>query len=170
MKHYTEEQARAEAGRLNRAARSWEYRPERSRTRKSRWFVRRTRKDGPSPEAKTTQQTTQIETTKKEVSEMPGKHYVFSARTTGEGLRALNELKDSLGVSWDDLIVDAINVAYIDPLGIEVPRIPKLPKAERPPKAEKPAKPEKKVKPEKPPKAEKKAKPGKPDKKREAKQ
>lgn len=72
------------------------------------------------------------------------KQWVFSARTTEEGLRALNAKKAELGVNWDGLIINAVNAHY----GLDVP---KLPKAERPPKAEKPAKAVK-------PKAEKKAK------------
>ena len=34
------------------------------------------------------------------------KHYIFSARTTEEGLRALNELKAERGVGWDELVIE----------------------------------------------------------------
>ena len=61
------------------------------------------------------------------------KHRVFSARTTEDGLRTLNELKAKLGVSWDGLVIDAVNAYY----GVDVP---KPPRKERPPKAEKPKK------------------------------
>jgi hypothetical protein len=73
------------------------------------------------------------------------KQHVFSARTTEDGLRTLNDLKKRLGVGWDDLVIDAVNAHH----GVE---IPKVPKRERTPKAESKPKPEKK------PKAEKKAK------------
>ncbi len=36
------------------------------------------------------------------------KQYVFSARTTEEGLKALNEVKARLKVSWDELVIDAV--------------------------------------------------------------
>lgn len=62
-----------------------------------------------------------------------GKQWVFSARTTEEGLKALNAKKAELGANWDDLVIDAINAHYqMD--------IPKPPKVERKPKAEKPKK------------------------------
>lgn len=41
-----------------------------------------------------------------------GKHHVFSARTTEEGLRQLNELKAKLGLSWDELVIDAVCAHY----------------------------------------------------------
>ena len=40
------------------------------------------------------------------------KHYVFSARTTEEGLKALNEVKVRLKVSWDELVIDAVSAHY----------------------------------------------------------
>jgi len=40
------------------------------------------------------------------------KHFVFSARTTEQGLKALNGLKVRLGVSWDTLVVDAVCAHY----------------------------------------------------------
>lgn len=52
------------------------------------------------------------------------KQYVFSARTTEEGLKALNAKKAELGFGWDDLVINAINAHY----GMDVQ---KPPKAER---------------------------------------
>jgi hypothetical protein len=72
------------------------------------------------------------------------KHHVFSARTTEDGLRALNDLKKRLGVGWDDLVIDAVNAHY----GVSVPRPPKKeprPKKEKPPMKEKRAKEGKKA-------------------------
>jgi len=66
------------------------------------------------------------------------KQHVFSARTTEDGLRTLNDLKKRLGVGWDDLVIDAVNAHY----GVEVPKVPRrerAPKAGRP-KKEKPPK------------------------------
>jgi len=40
------------------------------------------------------------------------KQYVFSARTTEEGLRALNELKAKLNIGWDELVIDAVCAHY----------------------------------------------------------
>ncbi len=40
------------------------------------------------------------------------KQHVFSARTTEEGLKALNELKASLKMSWDELVIEAVNTQY----------------------------------------------------------
>lgn len=54
---------------------------------------------------------------------MPEKHYVFSARTTEEGLKALNAKRTELKVGWDDFVVDAINTAY----DMDVPKIPAKP-------------------------------------------
>jgi hypothetical protein len=45
------------------------------------------------------------------VCRMPkDKQYVFSARTTEDGLELLNAKKAELGVSWDDLVTDAVNL------------------------------------------------------------
>ena len=63
------------------------------------------------------------------------KQYVFSARTTEEGLKALNELKAQRGVSWDELVIGAVYTHY--GLDRDVMALPK---------AEKPAKPTKKSK------------------------
>lgn len=60
----------------------------------------------------------------KEVIEMGDKkHYVFSARTTEEGLKMLNDLKARLNISWDELIVPAINRAY----DVSIPMVPRAP-------------------------------------------
>jgi hypothetical protein len=52
------------------------------------------------------------------------KQYVFSARTTKEGLKTLNGLKARLGVNWDSLVIDAVNAHY----GVDVPKPPKVEK------------------------------------------
>ena len=63
--------------------------------------------------------------------------FVFSARTTDEGLRLLNGLKEKLGVSWDDLVIDAVSAHYgLDRLAMQVP------KAYRPEKKAEPKKKE----------------------------
>ncbi|HEX76334.1 MAG TPA: hypothetical protein G4O12_07135 [Dehalococcoidia bacterium] len=61
------------------------------------------------------------------------KQYVFSARTTEAGLRILNELKASLKVGWDELVVEAVCEKHNLDKGILT-----LPKAERPKKGQKP--------------------------------
>ena len=38
--------------------------------------------------------------------------HIFSARTTGDGLKQLNELKKKRGVGWDDLVIDAVCEKY----------------------------------------------------------
>jgi len=53
------------------------------------------------------------------------KQHVFSARTTEEGLKALSGLKARLGVSWDGLVIDAVNAHY----GVDVPKPPRAEKA-----------------------------------------
>lgn len=40
------------------------------------------------------------------------KHYVFSARTTEEGLKILNMIREEQKLSWDELIIPAINAHY----------------------------------------------------------
>lgn len=58
-----------------------------------------------------------------------GKQFVFSARTTEEGLKALNAKKTELGVNWDGLVVDAVCAHYgLDRAAMALPR------AERPAK------------------------------------
>ena len=63
-----------------------------------------------------------------------GKQYVFSARTTEEGLKILNELKAKLGVGWDELVIDAVCAHYGLDRDVMVPlkvgKPPKEPKAE----------------------------------------
>jgi len=66
------------------------------------------------------------------------KQHVFSARTTEEGLRQLNELKAKLGIGWDDLVIDAVCAHYGLDRGVMA--IPKPVKAERPDKDKKPRK------------------------------
>jgi hypothetical protein len=36
------------------------------------------------------------------------KQYVFSARTTDEGLKQLNELKGKLHIGWDEIVIDGM--------------------------------------------------------------
>jgi hypothetical protein len=55
------------------------------------------------------------------------KQYVFSARTTEEGLRQLNEVKNRLKLSWDDLVIDAVCEKY----GLEKETMA-LPRKEKP--------------------------------------
>ena len=40
------------------------------------------------------------------------KQHVFSARTTEEGLRQLNELKAKFDIGWDDLVINAVCAHY----------------------------------------------------------
>jgi len=57
------------------------------------------------------------------------KQYVFSARTTEEGLRLLNGIREEKGIGWDDLVIDAVCARYgLDTL------VMSLPKAYRPEK------------------------------------
>ena len=63
------------------------------------------------------------------------KHYVFSARTTEEGLRLLNQLKAERSISWDDLVIDAVCAHYGLDRGTMTP-----PKVEKPPKPTKESK------------------------------
>ena len=54
---------------------------------------------------------------------MPEKHYVFSARTTQQGLAALNELKVKLGVGWDELVIEAVCGHYgLDRSALTLPK------------------------------------------------
>jgi hypothetical protein len=51
------------------------------------------------------------------------KHHVFSARTTGEGLRRLNEVKARLGIGWGDLVIEGISAYYgLDRAEMTLPR------------------------------------------------
>lgn len=56
------------------------------------------------------------------------KQYVFSARTTEEGLKRLGVEKVKLGVNWDELVVEAVSAHY----GIDKAMMT-LPKKEKPP-------------------------------------
>jgi len=58
------------------------------------------------------------------------RHFVFSARTTEEGLKTLNELKARLGVSWDALVIDAVCAHYGLDKGVMA--VPPKPKPEKP--------------------------------------
>jgi Rieske Fe-S protein len=40
------------------------------------------------------------------------KHFIFSARTTEEGLKTLNKLRKERGVGWDGLVLDAVCTHY----------------------------------------------------------
>ncbi len=40
------------------------------------------------------------------------KQYVFSARVTQEGLKALNEVKSCFNIGWDELVIDAVSAHY----------------------------------------------------------
>jgi hypothetical protein len=59
------------------------------------------------------------------------KQHMFSARFTEAGLELLNELKDRLGIGWDELVIDGISAHY------ELDRaMMTLPKKEAPAKVE----------------------------------
>lgn len=58
------------------------------------------------------------------------KQYVFSARTTEEGLRLLNELRAKRGIGWDELVVDAVCAHYgLDRNVMALPKVEKTPKS-----------------------------------------
>ena len=51
------------------------------------------------------------------------KQFVFSARTTEEGLRVLNELKGRLSMGWDEMVIDAVCTYYkLDRAAIALPK------------------------------------------------
>jgi hypothetical protein len=51
------------------------------------------------------------------------RHYVFSARTTGEGLRLLNGIREGRKIGWDDLVIDAVCAHYgLDRLVMALPK------------------------------------------------
>lgn len=59
------------------------------------------------------------------------RHFVFSARTTREGLRQLNDVKRERGVSWDELVIDAVCAHYgLDRSVLALPKAEKAPKVE----------------------------------------
>jgi len=65
------------------------------------------------------------------------KQHVFSARTTEQGLKALNETKGRLKLSWDELVVEAVSTHYnLDKEMMTLPRKEKPAKAEQPPTEE----------------------------------
>jgi hypothetical protein len=55
------------------------------------------------------------------------RQHVFSARTTEQGLRALNDVKARLGIGWDALVIDAVSAHY----GLDRAMLSLLPKAGR---------------------------------------
>jgi hypothetical protein len=60
-----------------------------------------------------------------------GKRFVFSARTTEAGLRALNQLRQEKEIGWDELVVDAVCAHYgLDRSVLALPRAERKPKVE----------------------------------------
>lgn len=69
------------------------------------------------------------------------KQHMFSARTTEEGLKAVNEVKDGLKVSWDEMVIEAVSAHYnLDKAMMSLPKKEKPAKeahpAEQPPPEE----------------------------------
>lgn len=65
------------------------------------------------------------------------KQYVFSARTTEEGLKALNEVKAKVNMNWDELVIEAVSAHYnLDKAMMTLPKKDKPAKAEQPPSKE----------------------------------
>ena len=59
------------------------------------------------------------------------KHFIFSARTTEEGLKTLNGLRKERGVGWDGLVIDAVCAHYgLDREAMAVPKQAKLGKTQ----------------------------------------
>ncbi len=51
------------------------------------------------------------------------KHYVFSGRTTEEGLRLLNGIREEKKIGWDELVIDAVCAHYgLDTLVMSLPK------------------------------------------------
>ncbi len=64
------------------------------------------------------------------------KQFVFSARTTAEGLKALNEVKSCFNIGWDELVIVAVSAHYNLDKAMTLPRKEKPAKevpAEQPP-------------------------------------
>lgn len=62
------------------------------------------------------------------------KQHVFSARTTEEGLRLLNSIREEREISWDDLVIDAVCDRYgLDKLVMALPKVyrPEKPQKEK---------------------------------------
>ena len=57
------------------------------------------------------------------------KHFVFSARTTEDGLRILSDLRKEKDIGWDELVIDAVCANY----GLDR-NIMAIPKQEKPDK------------------------------------
>ena len=52
-----------------------------------------------------------------------GKQYVFSARTTEEGLRRLGEIRQERRLGWDELIIEVVSAHYgLDRLTMALPK------------------------------------------------
>jgi hypothetical protein len=66
-----------------------------------------------------------VEHRRKEGKEMAQqRHYVFSARTTEEGLRLLNGVRKERNIGWDDLVIDAVCAHYgLDRLAMALPKL-----------------------------------------------
>ncbi|MFC1905222.1 hypothetical protein ACFLXL_00240 [Chloroflexota bacterium] len=76
------------------------------------------------------------------------KHHVFSARTTEQGLKTLNQVKLERGLSWDELVVDAIVTHYkLDRKLLALPKIDKPTKTAKPDATKQPKAEEKTEKP-----------------------
>ena len=61
------------------------------------------------------------------------KHSVFSARTTEEGLRILNDLRKERDIGWDELVVDAVCAHYgLDKGAMTIPKPVKAEKQDKP--------------------------------------
>jgi hypothetical protein len=93
------------------------------------------------------------------------KHYIFSARTTEEGLRQLGELKAKLNVGCDDLVIDAVCAHYnLEKATMALPRKEKPDKAaesSEPPTKEQPSEEQPDTQAEKPAKKQSKVGKGK---------
>ena len=51
------------------------------------------------------------------------KHFVFSARTTEEGLGLLNGIREERKIGWDELVIDAVCDRYgLDRLAVTLPK------------------------------------------------
>ena len=51
------------------------------------------------------------------------KQFVFSARTTGEGLKALNQVKARANMGWDEMVIEAVSAHYhIDKTMMTLPK------------------------------------------------
>lgn len=61
------------------------------------------------------------------------KQYVFSARTTAEGLKALGEVKSCFNIGWDELVIESVSAYYnLDKAMMSLPRKEKSAKEAQP--------------------------------------